>query len=137
MEPEKANTRLKKLRNSLGISQTDLANRLGVTPYYVSAVERGDKDITRKVIEKLIELFEVSADWLLAGTGTMSSKTDVLPISESLSYQSEKNSEKAPKKGQNNSLKSSNTLAETDFTSLANQYGQARSELEGLRSCWS
>jgi len=111
MEPKNIHHRLKEVREKVGMSQTLLAIQLGVTPSYVSAMERGSKNITRKVIEKLIELFEVSADWLISGTGSMSFSENVLPISEGLSYQSAKSSVSDTKKVSNKSFNFRSTLA--------------------------
>lgn len=105
MESEKIFDRLKQLRIAKGLSQTALAKQLGITPSYVSAMERGEKNITRQVIEKLIELFEVSADWFISGLDTNGIGQNLHLIPTKSYTQSVKNGDLGAEKGQNKTFK--------------------------------
>ena len=54
-----------------GLSQTDVANMLGTTPQYISALFSGRKNVGKKQAVKFEELFGLSALWLLTGKGNM------------------------------------------------------------------
>ena len=50
--------RIAELRQGLGISQTDLAHKLGVSPQYIQRVERGDQNLTLRTMAKLAAALE-------------------------------------------------------------------------------
>lgn len=54
-----------------GLSQTDVANMLGTSPQYISAIFSGRKNVGKKQAVKFEELFGLSASWLLTGKGNM------------------------------------------------------------------
>lgn len=68
-----SSNRLKSVRTALGLSQTDMANKLGYNQSYYSEIERGIKGITSKMANNLFALFEVSTDWLINGIGDIPS----------------------------------------------------------------
>jgi len=86
MEP--INKRLKQIREELGISQTDFANRIGMKQPYLSALEAGKNEVTAKIISLLVEHFQVSADWLITGKSK-----------KFISYSNEENFNKLPASG--------------------------------------
>jgi len=49
-------------------TQEELSEMIGVTPNHLSAIERGASGASLETIEKLCQLFGVSADSLLFGT---------------------------------------------------------------------
>ena len=57
---------LRKLREREGWSQEDYADRAGIHRTYVSDIERGRRNPTITVVEKLAVPFEVTASDLLA-----------------------------------------------------------------------
>ena len=59
--------RLRALRISVGYSQRDLAEKLGVTQSYLSRIERGNNMIN-SVVVPLAEILNVSTDYLLMQT---------------------------------------------------------------------
>ncbi|GEM_PF-930788 len=63
--------RLKKLRQALGLSQKELAERLGLHIMTISRYERGKINPSFKFIELLKEKFKVNPQWLLSGEGQM------------------------------------------------------------------
>jgi len=54
-----------------GVSQAELARRIGVSPGFVSDVLRGVKRPGVEMLMGLRSAFGVSVDWLLSGEGTM------------------------------------------------------------------
>lgn len=54
-----------------GLSQTDVANMLGTSPQYISAIFSGRKNVGKKQAVKFEEIFGLSALWLLTGKGDM------------------------------------------------------------------
>lgn len=61
-----AGQRLRKLRQTTEIRQTELASQLGVTPNYISMVECGRKTPSELMLRKAAAVFNVSVDWLLS-----------------------------------------------------------------------
>jgi len=56
--------RVRKLRNVLGLSQEELAEKAGVHRTYIGMIERGEKNITLSNIEKIASALGVSVDKL-------------------------------------------------------------------------
>lgn len=64
--------RLKRLREHFHISQIELAKTLKASQGVVSDIERGEKDISRNLLQKLIIRYpDVNLNWLLSGKGSM------------------------------------------------------------------
>jgi len=61
--------RLKTLRELLGLSQSQLAKKLGVAQNTLSQWERGERDIPTSVLLKLHSIAGVNLHWLLTGEG--------------------------------------------------------------------
>ncbi len=55
-----------------GLSQTDFARQLGVSPGFVSDVVRGNKKPGAEFLHAVRTSFGISIDWLLTGEGTIS-----------------------------------------------------------------
>jgi len=53
-----------------------MAERLGITRAYWSALELGNRELTGNILRALIKEFSVSADWLLTGVGADESTPD-------------------------------------------------------------
>ena len=60
--------RLKARREALGLSQTDLAHSVGITPQAVSAYENGVRRASGDVIAAIADALDCSADYLLGRT---------------------------------------------------------------------
>ncbi len=58
-------TRIKQLREERGLTQTELAKRLGITRSSVNAWEMGISVPSTQYIVELAEMFRVSTDYLL------------------------------------------------------------------------
>ncbi|BCD62247.1 hypothetical protein NitYY0826_C1123 [Nitratiruptor sp. YY08-26] len=64
--------RIKKIRQELGLSQSELAQKLGIHKQMVSDVERGkQKSFNPQIEKKLISFFSLNPHWLLEGRGEM------------------------------------------------------------------
>ena len=57
--------RIKALRRETGLSQQDIAKRLGVSRPTISQIENGERKITAEELYKLAEIFNVSSDDIL------------------------------------------------------------------------
>lgn len=57
---EKFGIRLKTLRKEKGLSQEELALKSGLNRPYISAIEKGKRNVSLEVMEKLAGAFEVS-----------------------------------------------------------------------------
>lgn len=60
--------RLRKARNRVGLTQDEVANKLGVTRSVIARYESGTNDPPTENIIKMAEMYGVSADWLLCLT---------------------------------------------------------------------
>lgn len=63
--------RLKQVLAHKGITQTELAKQIGMSPGFVSDVIRGNKRPGAEFFVAVRKLFCVSIDWLMTGDGTM------------------------------------------------------------------
>lgn len=57
--------RIRQARMAINMSQQTLAEKLDITPSYVSNMELGKNNFTVDKLIKLTEVLSVSADWLL------------------------------------------------------------------------
>jgi DNA-binding XRE family transcriptional regulator len=62
--------RIRALRHRLGLSQADLAAKLGIGRTTLIGAEQGGRRLRRSPIERLAELGGVTVDWLLRGDAT-------------------------------------------------------------------
>lgn len=63
--------RVKEMRLALGLSQEDIAKRLGVTRGAISRIETGTTNLTPAMARSMCREFSISEEWLLNGTGSM------------------------------------------------------------------
>jgi predicted transcriptional regulator/transcriptional regulator with XRE-family HTH domain len=54
-----AGARVRRLRNRLGVTQTEMAQSLGISPSYLNLIERDQRPLTVQVLLKLSSAFEV------------------------------------------------------------------------------
>lgn len=62
---------LKNFFKSQGLTQNDIAERLGVSQSYIGMVMSGSKDLGKKSAQKWSNEFGLSVAWLLTGVGDM------------------------------------------------------------------
>ena len=65
MEKLTMGDRIRETRRKQGLTQEQLAERVDVTLEYISQIERGLKIPSMQVFIKLVEVLDVSADYLL------------------------------------------------------------------------
>ena len=70
---------LRKYFESQGIKQTEVAQRLGVKPPYITKVFSDEREIGKNQIEKWITQFGFNRTWLLTGEGEMLTNNETLP----------------------------------------------------------
>ena len=69
--------RIRKKRQSLKITQQELAQAIGMTPQHISAIEQEKWSPSLAILPKLAEVLGVSTDYLLSGKEGVI--TDVIP----------------------------------------------------------
>lgn len=74
------NTRLHHLRKLLKLSQEDFGKRLGVTGASISRLEKGERNITERMILSACREYNINETWLRYGKGEM-----FLPIEDGVS----------------------------------------------------
>ena len=67
--------RLRSMRNLLDLTQSALAERVGITQAYLAELEKGTKRPSLAVLEKLCSALNCSADYLLGLSGNKSYRT--------------------------------------------------------------
>jgi len=63
--------RIKKVRNTLNVSQRDFAKRIFISQTLLGDIELGKRNINERTIQLITTEFNVSKDWLLTGKGQM------------------------------------------------------------------
>src|ERR1700737_1474647 len=69
--PWSAHTAIRSRREQLGLSQSELANRLGVTKSLLSHIEGGKRQPTDEQIGKLATLLQLPPDLLVLSSGRL------------------------------------------------------------------
>lgn len=74
------NKRLKDIRVALGITQTELANKLNMSRITIAQMENGARNITERTIKDICREFKVDYMWFTTGEGNMfiDNETDIL-----------------------------------------------------------
>lgn len=66
------NNRLKEIRLSLKLSQEEFGNHIGIeSRAHISALEKGNRNITDRIIKDVCREFNINEEWLRFGTGEM------------------------------------------------------------------
>lgn len=69
--------RIKFCREELGLSQSEFANKIGLTQQSISLYEKGDRKPSQDVLEALADFFKVSIDYLLGKTDVRNVKKNI------------------------------------------------------------
>lgn len=69
---KKIGKRIQKVRYNKKLTQERLAEKAGITPVYVSQLERGAKQPSLSVLIHLAEALDISIEWLLTGNSRSS-----------------------------------------------------------------
>ena len=70
------NERIKQLRKSLGLSQTEFGEKLGITASGISLIESGKINPADTTIRLIVSQYHVNAVWLRTGEGPMMEALD-------------------------------------------------------------
>lgn len=65
------NARIRILRKSLALSQSEFGSKIGLQASSLSDIENGNCDVTKRNILNICNQFNVSKEWLVNGTGKM------------------------------------------------------------------
>ena len=77
-----AGPRVKKIRNSIGLSQSAMANELDISPSYLNLIERNQRPITVQLILKLSKTYNISPEELEGDSdGTVTALKEIFPDS--------------------------------------------------------
>ena len=68
--------RLKELRTNLGLSQEEMATRIGLSKSGISNIEKGKRTLIDRNIKLIVSEFNVSEKWLRTGEGEMFNPKD-------------------------------------------------------------
>jgi transcriptional regulator with XRE-family HTH domain len=75
---------IKKLRNDIGMTQVEFANKIGIGQSYLSEIEKGRRDISKEVIAKLQDGFD--REYLIKfETGKTESERNIIPLYDDVS----------------------------------------------------
>jgi len=64
-------SRLKQLRKSLKVNQTNFAKQLGITQTAYSMIENGNNPLSERYIKVICSVYGVNETWLRTGEGNM------------------------------------------------------------------
>ena len=65
-----AGPRIRRIRNAKGLTQTAMAEALGISPSYLNLIERNQRPLTVQLILKMASTLKIEADELQGGAGT-------------------------------------------------------------------
>lgn len=63
--------RLKEVRKTLGMNQTEFARYLGITQTAYSMIENGNRPLAEKYIKVICSTFRINEHWFTTGEGEM------------------------------------------------------------------
>ena len=64
-------TRIKMIRQDEGLTQSQFANKIGLSRNYVAMIEIGQRDPSDRTISDICRIFGISEDWLRYGLEPM------------------------------------------------------------------
>lgn len=91
----------KRLRTSCGLTQNDMADRLGVSKSTISMYENGNREPDFETLERIADFFNVDIDYLLGRTD----KTSLLPETMGRYYVNNETAEMAQQIFENKNLR--------------------------------
>ena len=72
--------RLRRLRRDRGLSQTDMATSLGISPSYLNHLERNQRPVTATLLLKLADQYQVDVLSFASGVGTKTGPQELMEI---------------------------------------------------------
>jgi len=64
-----SNTRIKTIRKTLGLNQTDFAKQIGLTQTSLTMIENGKRNLTDKNIKIISSTYNINEQWIRTGEG--------------------------------------------------------------------
>lgn len=71
-------SRLKEVREALGMNQTQFGARLGIGNTAICKAEIGENNVSERVILDVCRVFSISEDWLRTGNGEMEKDNTII-----------------------------------------------------------
>ncbi|MCP5939716.1 helix-turn-helix transcriptional regulator, partial [Klebsiella pneumoniae] len=65
-----AGPRIRRIRNEQGLTQTAMAEALGISPSYLNLIERNQRPLTVQLLLKLSSTYKIELDTLQVETGS-------------------------------------------------------------------
>lgn len=65
------NSRVKEVRMACDLTQKQFGSRITLAQTYLSQIEKGDRDVTEKILKLICLEFNVNENWLRTGKGQM------------------------------------------------------------------
>ena len=65
------NTRIKQIRTEAGLTQSQFAEKIGLSRNYVAMIEIGQRDPSDRTISDICRIFDIQEDWLRHGLEPM------------------------------------------------------------------
>ena len=81
---ESTGDRIKKIRNALGLSQSEFGERIGVKKSAISGIETGRQSLASQMSHSVCREFHVSETWLETGEGEMFEKDEDFSLDQFL-----------------------------------------------------
>ena len=72
--------RLRRLRRDRGLSQTDMAQSLAISPSYLNHIERNQRPVTASLLLRLVETYEIDVRSFAASGGTRTGPDELVEI---------------------------------------------------------
>ena len=70
------NERIKELRKSLGLTQTEFGRKIGIVQGHLTGIENGKKSVTESTIKVICSVYGASENWMRTGKGEMFVRTN-------------------------------------------------------------
>lgn len=76
------NDRVREVRISLKMNQTEFGSRIDVSQNYLSSIEKGHREVTEKIIKLISFEFNVNENWLRTGDDEMFVRSETFSLDE-------------------------------------------------------
>ena len=75
--------RFKIIREYYGLSQAQFAQKINMSPGFISNIETGRTNISERTVEAVCRVFLINREWLMDGTGEMITQSGKKPVDKS------------------------------------------------------
>ena len=104
MDYKTIGSKIKECRKACNLSQTDLADKVGISPRYLSDIERGEKMPKLATFINILNAMDASADYILADILNSAYKVRATELEKSLEELADKISKTVLKTGKSVTL---------------------------------